>query len=235
MSQENLAKIVKQLYRNAVFQDGGEIADALNIIANKSEASERYYLNEAAETIRSLIAQALFTTKQFDKALNTDVIGEDKTHYIDEQAYTEALILTHKIDNDDYVPSFGALGNTDRREIKKTIALELLRIMLDGETPLNKARFAKKFYNDLNMSLAFTSIDSHPVFGQSVKDLYLTKRAENCLLAVNIKTVGELVQKSERELFKIPNMGKTTINDIKKELERYGLDLGMEIDTFIEL
>lgn len=54
-------------------------------------------------------------------------------------------------------------------------------------------------------------------------------RAENCLAAANVQTLGELVRHDEAELLKIKNFGRTSMREIKKKLQDLGLSLGMEI------
>ena len=54
-------------------------------------------------------------------------------------------------------------------------------------------------------------------------------RAENCLAAANIQTLGDLVRHSEPEILKIKNFGKTSLKEIKKKLSDMGLAFGMEV------
>jgi hypothetical protein len=54
-------------------------------------------------------------------------------------------------------------------------------------------------------------------------------RAENCLAAANIQTLGDLVKLTETDVLKIKNFGKTSMREVKKKLGDLGLTLGMEI------
>lgn len=63
-----------------------------------------------------------------------------------------------------------------------------------------------------------------------IEELELSVRAKNCLDSENIKTVGELVAKSENELLNIKNLGKTSLGEIKKKIEDLGLTLGMSVE-----
>lgn len=65
---------------------------------------------------------------------------------------------------------------------------------------------------------------------KSVEELELSVRANNCLRNANITTIGELVQKTEAELMKTKNFGKKSLQEIKDELARIGLSLGMRIE-----
>lgn len=64
-----------------------------------------------------------------------------------------------------------------------------------------------------------------------IKDLTeLTIRSRNTLLSDNIEYVGELVQKTDNDLLKLPNMGRKSFNEIREVLASYGLTLGMKVD-----
>lgn len=65
---------------------------------------------------------------------------------------------------------------------------------------------------------------------KSVDELELSVRSYNCLKNANIKTIGELVQKTESEMLKTKNFGRKSLNEIKDILGSMGLGLGMELD-----
>jgi DNA-directed RNA polymerase subunit alpha len=66
---------------------------------------------------------------------------------------------------------------------------------------------------------------------RSVNELELSVRAANCLKNANIKTIADLVQKSEGEMLKTKNFGKKSLNEIKEILSEMGLSLGSKIDA----
>lgn len=66
--------------------------------------------------------------------------------------------------------------------------------------------------------------------GKSVEELELSVRANNCLRNASITTIGELVQRTEAELMKTKNFGKKSLQEIKDELGRIGLSLGMRLE-----
>ncbi|MDY6322666.1 MAG: DNA-directed RNA polymerase subunit alpha [Succinivibrio sp.] len=68
-----------------------------------------------------------------------------------------------------------------------------------------------------------------PVLMQPVDDLELTVRSANCLKAENIIYIGDLVQRTEVELLKTPNLGKKSLTEIKDVLAQRGLSLGMRV------
>lgn len=63
-----------------------------------------------------------------------------------------------------------------------------------------------------------------------VEDLELTVRSANCLKAEGIKYIGDLVQRTEVELLKTPNLGKKSLTEIKDVLAERGLSLGMRLE-----
>ena len=66
---------------------------------------------------------------------------------------------------------------------------------------------------------------------RSVNELELSVRAANCLKNANIKTIADLVQKTEMEMLKTKNFGKKSLNEIKEILAEMGLSLDMKIET----
>ena len=74
--------------------------------------------------------------------------------------------------------------------------------------------------------------DIDPMLLRSVDDLELTVRSANCLKAENIHLIGDLVQKTEQELLKTPNLGKKSLTEIKDVLASRGLTLGMKIESW---
>ncbi|HTL97788.1 MAG TPA: DNA-directed RNA polymerase subunit alpha, partial [Holophagaceae bacterium] len=75
-----------------------------------------------------------------------------------------------------------------------------------------------------------TSDAANAWLGKSVEELELSVRANNCLRNANITTIGELVQRTEAELMKTKNFGKKSLQEIKDELGRIGLTLGMRLE-----
>ncbi|MBS3785452.1 MAG: DNA-directed RNA polymerase subunit alpha [Gammaproteobacteria bacterium] len=71
-----------------------------------------------------------------------------------------------------------------------------------------------------------------PVLLRPIDDLELTVRSANCLKAETIHFVGDLVQKTEVELLKTPNLGKKSLNEIKEVLAQHGLQLGMRLENW---
>jgi len=71
-----------------------------------------------------------------------------------------------------------------------------------------------------------------PILLRPVDDLELTVRSANCLKAENIYYIGDLIQRTEVELLKTPNLGKKSLTEIKDVLASRGLSLGMRLDSW---
>jgi len=71
-----------------------------------------------------------------------------------------------------------------------------------------------------------------PVLLRPVDDLELTVRSANCLKAENIFYIGDLIQRTEVELLKTPNLGKKSLTEIKDILAMKGLSLGMRLENW---
>jgi DNA-directed RNA polymerase subunit alpha len=71
-----------------------------------------------------------------------------------------------------------------------------------------------------------------PILLRPVDELELTVRSANCLKAENIYYIGDLVQRTETELLKTPNLGRKSLNEIKEVLAARGLTLGMRLESW---
>ena len=71
-----------------------------------------------------------------------------------------------------------------------------------------------------------------PLLLRPVDDLELTVRSANCLKAENIYYIGDLIQRTENELLKTPNLGRKSLNEIKEVLAARGLTLGMKLENW---
>ena len=80
----------------------------------------------------------------------------------------------------------------------------------------------KEMVADLNLN----------IFSTSCGLLDITVRTQNCLKYENIYYIGDLVQKTERELLLIYNLGKVTLKNIKEALSEHGLELGMNLEAW---
>lgn len=114
-------------------------------------------------------------------------------------------------------------GNVNCEEALRLAATKIqnqLRNIVDIEE-INKGIFVEDPTKDIN-----------PILLKHAEELNLTARSSNCLKAVNIRLIGELVQKTENELLKAPNFGKKSLTEIKDKLSELGLSLGTLIENW---
>ena len=76
------------------------------------------------------------------------------------------------------------------------------------------------------------TVQVDPLLLRPVDDLELTVRSANCLKAENIYYIGDLIQRTENELLKTPNLGRKSLNEIKEVLAARGLTLGMKLENW---
>jgi len=74
--------------------------------------------------------------------------------------------------------------------------------------------------------------DIDPILLHPVDELELTVRSANCLKAENLYYIGDLIQCTEVELLRTPNLGKKSLTEIKDVLASHGLSLGLKLDNW---
>ncbi len=111
---------------------------------------------------------------------------------------------------------------------------------IDAEEAIRRAGSILKSQLDVFVDLqgeddlAFgrTEVQVDPILLRPVDELELTVRSANCLQNANIKYIGDLVQRTEVELLRTPNLGKKSLTEIKEVLEAHGLALGMRLENW---
>jgi DNA-directed RNA polymerase subunit alpha len=114
-------------------------------------------------------------------------------------------------------------------------------------TPRDAVSHAAKLIRDhLNIFINLEEVDDQPADAQaeparagvanehldkSVEELELSVRSYNCLKNANIRTIRELVARTEPEMLKTKNFGRKSLNEIKEILQSMGLSLGMRLDA----
>jgi len=122
-----------------------------------------------------------------------------------------------------------------------------LEVWTDGSvTPADAVAFAAKIVKEqLSIFINFDEteepveevkpVEEHKLnenLFRSVDELELSVRSANCLQNANIKTIGDLVQKSEAEMLKTKNFGRKSLKEIKEILAEMGLSLGMKLESW---
>ena len=125
---------------------------------------------------------------------------------------------------------------------------DLDKLVLDIETngTINPEEAVRRAANILNSQISiFVDLkspeakaeekkqpDMDPLLLRPVDDLELTVRSANCLKAENIFYIGDLIQCTEFELLRTPNLGKKSLTEIKDVLAQHGLSLGMKLENW---
>ncbi len=134
----------------------------------------------------------------------------------------EAARVEQRTDLDKLVIDIETNGTIDPEEAIRraaTILQQQLAVFVDLESEAQAAT-----------TEAAEEVD--PILLRPVDDLELTVRSANCLKAENIYYIGDLIQRTEVELLKTPNLGKKSLTEIKDVLASYGLSLGMRLENW---
>lgn len=145
-----------------------------------------------------------------------------------------------------YSPVTRVAFNVENARVEKRTDLDKLIINIDTDGTLDPIeairRSATILSHQLEKFAVLQEIDESaeeeaddtvdPILLRPVDDLELTVRAANCLKAENIFYIGDLVQRSETDLLRTPNLGKKSLNEIKAILTSHGLMLGMKLDSW---
>ena len=136
--------------------------------------------------------------------------------------------------------------NVEQARVENRTDLDRLIIDVDTDGTLeaeDAIKYASTILSDqLSAFVDFTVIEEpeveekeaevDPALLQAIDELDLTVRSANCLKAENIYYVGDLIQRSEMELLKTPNLGKKSLTEIKDVLASKGLSLGMHLENW---
>ena len=106
------------------------------------------------------------------------------------------------------------------------ILVEHLKQCIQTETTFEKAEEVKVDAEVLKM---------RKILKTPVSELELSVRSTNCLKAAGIKTIGDLVQKTEQEMLKYRNFGRKSLAEISEALAKYNLTFGMDVRKYLEI
>lgn len=136
--------------------------------------------------------------------------------------YVESARVEQRTDLDKLIIDMETNGTIDPEEAIRrsaTILAEQLSVFVNLEDAEGQ-------------SVLKASRELDPMLLRPVDDLELTVRSANCLKAENIYYIGDLIQRSESELLKTPNLGKKSLTEIKEVLHSKGLSLGMKVENW---
>ncbi|MGV6850856.1 MAG: DNA-directed RNA polymerase subunit alpha [bacterium] len=172
--------------------------------------------------------------KGYQPAVNRDT-GNEETHTIGRMQldanyapvlrvayWVESARVDQATDYDRLILDLETDGTVDPEEAVRTAArllAEQLGVFVDLSTTEAIAEEEKE-----------PEVD--PVLLKQIDELELTVRSANCLKAESICYIGDLIQKTEVELLKTPNLGKKSLTEIKDVLAEHGLALGMRLENW---
>ncbi len=150
-----------------------------------------------------------------------------------------------------YTPIVNVNFETDHALVGKSVDYDkiTMEIVTDGsitpDTVLKRSvRLVKQYldaFDEENENIEYPQEETkddnsemRSLLGKSVEELELSVRAANCLKNAGIKSIGELVQKSEAEMLKYRNFGKKSLEEIKEMLIDMGLSFGMDLSDLTD-
>ena len=169
----------------------------------------RRYGEESSKTIGRIVLDASFSPIR-------------RVSYTVESARVEQRTDLDKLVMD--IETSGAVSAEDAVRASAKILVEQLAVFaqLEGsDLPFSGAQAASGGKQDFD-----------PILLRPVDELELTVRSANCLKAENIYYIGDLIQRTENELLKTPNLGRKSLNEIKEVLASRGLTLGMKLENW---
>lgn len=151
-----------------------------------------------------------------------------------------------------YTPIKNVSYRVENMRVQQRIDYEklVMEITTDGSvTPDDALTYAGKILRDhVNLFINFDikpEVDEEPVevdeealrvrklLKMSVDELELSVRSYNCLMAANIKTIGDLVRRDEQEMLKFRNFGRKSLQELTQILEEKGLRFGMDVEKYL--
>jgi DNA-directed RNA polymerase subunit alpha len=203
-----------------------EIANPRHIIANLSGSSGLSMILHVVRgrgyqpaTVREIMGE--------DRPINSGRLQLDASFSpIRRLSYdVEAARVEQRTDLDRLVIDLETNGTIDPEEAIRRAAA-ILRDQLSAFVDLEgDSAYSPNLEGD-----KITPVD--PLLLRPVDDLELTVRSANCLKAENIYLIGDLIQRTEVELLKTPNLGKKSLTEIKDVLATRGLSLGMRLESW---
>ena len=151
-----------------------------------------------------------------------------------------------------YTPIKNVSYRVENIRVQQRIDYEklIMEITTDGSiTPDDALTYAGKILRDhVNLFINFDikpEVEEEPaqvdeevlrvrkLLKMSVDELELSVRSYNCLMAANIKTIGDLVRRDEQEMLKFRNFGRKSLQELTQILEEKGLRFGMEVEKYL--
>ncbi|OBU24737.1 DNA-directed RNA polymerase subunit alpha [Photobacterium kishitanii] len=200
-----------------------EIANPEHVICHLTDDNAELSMRIKVERGRGYVpASARIHTEEDERPIGRLLV--DATYSpVDRIAYAvEAARVEQRTDLDKLVIDMETNGTLDPEEAIRRAAT-ILAEQLDAFVDLRDVRVPEEKEEKPEFD---------PILLRPVDDLELTVRSANCLKAEAIHYIGDLVQRTEVELLKTPNLGKKSLTEIKDVLASRGLSLGMRLENW---
>ncbi|MCK5728878.1 MAG: DNA-directed RNA polymerase subunit alpha [Methylococcales bacterium] len=202
-----------------------DIINPDQVIANLTQSGE---LNIRLKVERGRgYVPASVRKEQLDRSLPVGTLMVDAifSPVIKVAYHVESMRVEQRTNLDKLIVELETNGTVDPEETIKlaaTILHDQLSVFVDFE----------KVHEQAAEETIIEEETFDPVLLRPVDDLELTVRSANCLKAENIFYIGDLIQRTEVELLKTPNLGKKSLTEIKDILAMKGLSLGMRLENW---
>ena len=200
-----------------------EIVNSNHVICHLTDKNASINMRIRVQRGRGYIpASARVHTQDDDRPIGR-LLVDARFSPIDRIAYNvEAARVEQRTDLDKLVIEMETNGTIDPEEAIRRAAT-ILAEQLDAFVDLRDVR---------QPEVKEEKPEFDPILLRPVDDLELTVRSANCLKAETIHYIGDLVQRTEVELLKTPNLGKKSLTEIKDVLASRGLSLGMRLENW---
>ena len=200
-----------------------EIVNSNHIICHLTDKNASINMRIRVQRGRGYVpASARVHTQDDDRPIGR-LLVDARFSPIDRIAYNvEAARVEQRTDLDKLVIEMETNGTIDPEEAIRRAAT-ILAEQLDAFVDLRDVR---------QPEVKEEKPEFDPILLRPVDDLELTVRSANCLKAETIHYIGDLVQRTEVELLKTPNLGKKSLTEIKDVLASRGLSLGMRLENW---
>ena len=203
--------------------DDVEIINPDHVIANVTDAN--VVLNMTLKVTTGRGYQPATERSSDDESSAIGALRLDASYSpIDRVSYSvEAARLKQRTDLDRLVIDLQTNGTIDPEEAIRRAAT-ILQTQLES--------FVELHTEEEEEVAAEAEPEVDPILLRPVDDLELTVRSANCLKAEAIMYIGDLIQRTETELLRTPNLGKKSLNEIKDVLASRGLSLGVRLENW---
>ena len=207
-----------------ITHDGGvEIVNPNHVICHLTDKNATINMRIRVQRGRGYVpASARVHTQDDDRPIGR-LLVDARFSPVDRIAYNvEAARVEQRTDLDKLIIEMETNGTIDPEEAIRRAAT-ILAEQLDAFVDLRDVR---------QPEVKEEKPEFDPILLRPVDDLELTVRSANCLKAETIHYIGDLVQRTEVELLKTPNLGKKSLTEIKDVLASRGLSLGMRLENW---